>query len=321
MRNNRFAAGLALILALASSCAIAQQKSVRVLAGFAAGGTLDAMTRLFADALRVNLGQPMIVEIRAGASGLLAIEALRAAPADGSVLMTAASGTTMLLPNTYKNPPFDPTRDFIPVAQMGQVDFVLTVNAEVPAKTAVEFAALARSVPKYRTIGTPPRSNPHFLAMLFARAANVEVVHVPYKGSGPALTDLIGGQIAAAFLTVGEAQEMDRAGKVRILASSGARRSTLLPNVPTLRESGFDVEGSSWYAFFAPVGTPDPVVERLSMAIVEVAGSADLRARLIRAGIEPAGLPQKELAAKVRLEYEQIGNALRAAGFKQEMSF
>jgi len=315
MRKIRIAAVLAL-LAIVPFSAGAQQKPIRVIVGLSAGGSLDTMTRLFADKLRVILGQPVLVENRAGASGLIAIEALKAAPADGSVLLTAASGQITLLPNTYKTPRFDPTKDFIPVAQMAKVDFVLTVNTGVPAKTPAEFAAAAAKDPKYRTFGTAPGTNPDLLATLFSRAAKIDAVHVPYKGNGQAKLDLIGGQIAAAFLTAGEAIEIDRGGKARALASTGASRSRLMPNVPTLKESGYDVEGSAWFAFFAPAGTPDAVVERLSRAVVEAAASADLRDRLAHGAIETAGLPAKELAAKIRVEYEQIGSALRASGFK-----
>ena len=318
MRNVRISSALAILLTLASSGAAAQQKPVRVLVGLAGGGSLDTMTRLYADKLRVSLGQPFIVENRAGASGLIAIDALRAAPADGSVLMTAASGSITLLPNTFKSPRFDPTRDFVSVAQMAQVDFVLTTHPGVPAKTAAEFAALARSEAKYRTFGSAPGTNPHLLATGFARAAGITATHVPYKGNGQAMVDLIGGQISALFLTPGEALELNRSGKVRLLASSGARRSNLMPDVPTLKESGYEVEGSAWFAFFAPSGTPQTVIDRLGRAIVEAAASTDLRERLAHAGIEAAGLPAKDLAAKIRSEYQQIGNELRASGFEQQ---
>jgi len=317
-RSSRTSGVVALVLALASSGALAQQKPVHVLVGLAAGGSLDTMTRLYAESLRASLGQPFIVENRAGASGVIAIDALRAAPADGSVLMTAASGSITLLPNTYKKPRFDPTRDFVPVGQMAELDFVLTTHPAVPAKTATEFAALAKSDPKYRSFGSSPGTNPHLLAMAFARAAGIEAVYVPYKGNGQALVDLIGGQIAALFLTAGEALELGPSGKVRMLASSGARRSNLMPNVPTLKESGYDVVGSAWFAFFAPVGTPKETIDRLSAAIVQAAGSAELRERLAHAGIEAAALPSKELAAKIGSEYRQIGNDLRAIGFKQQ---
>ena len=315
MRNMRIAAVVTL-LAIVPFGAAAQQKPIRVMVGLSAGGSLDTMTRLFADKLRVSLGQPVLVENRAGASGLIAIDALKAAPADGSVLMTAASGSITLLPNTFKTPRFDPTKDFTAVAQMAQVDFVLTVNPGVPAKTPAEFAALAAKDPRYRTFGTAPGTNPHLLATMFSSAARIDAVHVPYKGNGQAMIDLIGGQIAAAFLTAGEAIEIDRGGKARALASSGGSRSRLMPNVPTLKESGFDVEASAWFAFFAPPGTPDAVVERLSRAVVEAAASADLRERLAHGAIETAGLPAKELAAKIRVEYERTGSALRISGFK-----
>ena len=318
MQTTRILVAFGLALGLVSSGAVAQQKPVRVLVGLAAGGSLDTMTRLFADKLSTGLGQTVIVENRAGASGQIAIDALRASPADGSVLMTAASGSITLLPHTFKSPRFDPTRDFISVAQMAQVDFVLTVNPGAPAKTAAEFAALARSEAKYRTFGTAPGTNPHLLATVFARAAGIEAVHVPYKGNGQALIDLIGGQIAAAFLTAGEALEHNRSGKLRMLASAGGRRSNLMPDVPTLRESGYDIEGSAWFAFFAPSGTPAAVVDRLGRAIVEASVNTELRERLTHAGIEAAGLDSKDLAAKIRLEYGRIADELRASGFRQQ---
>jgi len=315
MKIMRIAAVAALLAAVPFGAA-AQQKPIRLMVGLSAGGSLDTMTRLFADKLRVSLGQPVLVENRAGASGLIAIEALKAAPADGSVLLTAASGQITLLPNTFKTPRFDPTKDFVAVAQMAEVDFVLTVNPGVPAKTPAEFAAVAAKDSRYRTFGTAPGTNPHLLATMFSRAAGIDAVHVPYKGNGQAKLDLIGGQIAAAFLTAGEAVELDRGGKARALATTGAKRSIMMPNVPTLKESRFDVEASAWFAFFAPVGTPQEVIDRLSRAIVEAAASADLRERLAHAGIGAAGLPAKELAARIRSEYAQIGKELRTSGFK-----
>jgi tripartite-type tricarboxylate transporter receptor subunit TctC len=316
MRNIGIALALACILAFASPGAAAQQKSVRILVGLAAGGSLDTMTRLVAEKLRVSLGQPVIVENRAGASGLIAIDALRAAPVDGSVLMAAASGSITLLPNTFKSQRFDPTRDFSPVAQIAQIDFVLTVNPGVPARTVAEFAAAARSDPKYRVFGSAPGTTPHLIAMQFARAAGIAAVHVPYKGNAQALIDLVGGQIHAAFPAAGEVMELSKSGKVRMLAVAGARRSALLPDVPTLKESGFDAEGNAWFALFAPAGTPEPVVERLGRAAVDATETADLRERLAHAGIEAAGLLPRDLAAKIRSEYDQIARELRASGFK-----
>ncbi len=317
MKNIWIAASLASLLALAPG-ASAQQKPIRVLVTLAAGGSLDATTRLFAERLHESLGQPVIVENRAGASGRIAMEALKAAPADGSVLMASASGSITLLPNTFKTPPFDPNRDFAPVAQMAEVAFALTVNAGVPARTASEFAALAKADPAFRSIGSTPRSNTNLLAWGFARAADVPVVHVPYKGNGQAILDLIGGRISGAFLAIGEALQQRGSGKLRVLATTGARRSSLMPDMPTLKESGYDVEGSAWFALFAPAGTPPATVERLSRAVVEAAASPELRERLAHAGVETAPLSSKELAAKIRAEYQDIGRALRASGFQPD---
>lgn len=316
MRHVRIALALASLLAFAAPLAVAQQKSVRILVGLAAGGSLDTMTRLVAEKLRASLGQPVIVENRAGASGRIAIDALRSAPADGSVLMAAASGSITLLPNTFKRAPFDPTKDLTPVAQIAQIDFVLTVNPGVPAKTAAEYVAAARADARYRVFGSSPGTTPHLIASQFARAAGIDAVHVPYKGNAQALIDLVGGQIYAAFPAAGEVIELSKSGKVRMLAVAGGRRSVLMPNVPTLKESGYDVEGNAWFALFAPPGTPAAVIERLGHLVVDAAGSADLRERLAHAGIEAAGLPPKDLAAKISAEYERVGRELRASGYK-----
>ena len=318
MLNLGSAALAAIVLAIASTSVPAQQKPIRILVGLTAGGTLDNVTRLFADRLRVSLGQPVVVENRPGASGLIAIEALKAAPADGLVLLSSASGLITLLPHTFKTPRFDPTRDFLPVAQMAQGDFILSVNATTPARTAAEFAALAKSEPKFRSFGTPHGTNPHLLATMFANAAGFAPVQVPYKGNSQALTDLLGGQIAAAFLSAGEGLGLHRSGKIRILASTGSQRSSLMPDIHTLKESGYDVEGSAWFALFAPTGTPEGVVERLGRATVEVAASPEVRDRLTQFGVEAAGLAPKMFAEKIRVEYEHIGKQLRASGFKQQ---
>ncbi len=316
MHTNRISAVLTAGLFFLSCGAAAQQKSIRILVGLAAGGSLDTTTHLVAEKMRVSLGQPVIVENRAGASGLIAIDALRAAPPDGSVLLASASGSITLLPNTYKTPRFDPTRDFIAVAQLAQINFVLTVNPGVPAKTAAEFAAASRANPKLAVFGSAPGTNSHLLAIQFARAAGIQAVHASYKGNAQLLADLTGGQITAAFPAQGEVTELSHSGRVRMLAVSGARRSTLLPDVPTLKESGFDVAGDAWFSLFAPPGTPPAVVERIEKAAVQAVGTPELRQRLAHAGIEAAALSSKELAARIRTEYEQIGRELRASGFQ-----
>ena len=315
MHTHRIAAGLAAGLVFLSCGASAQQKPVHILVGLAAGGSLDVTTHLVAEKLRTSLGQPVVVDNRAGASGLIAIDALKSAPPDGTVLLAAASGGITLLPNTYKKPRFDPTRDFIPVAQLAKIDFVLAVNPAVPAKNAAEFAAAARADAKYRLIGSAPGTSTHLLAIKFAHAANFAAVHVAYKGNAQLLADLAGGQIAAAFPAQGEVMELAHAGKVRMLAVAGARRSAVLPDVPTLKESGFDVEGDAWFGLFAPPGTPPSVVARLEKATLDAVGSPELRERLLHAGIEAAGLPTREFAARIASEYAQMGRELRASGY------
>jgi tripartite-type tricarboxylate transporter receptor subunit TctC len=309
---------VALLLLLASPMAGAQQKPIRVLVGLSPGGAVEMVSRLYADKLRVALGQPVIVENRVGASGLIAMDALRASPADGSVLLFAPNGGVTLLPHTFRNPRFDPFKDVAPVAMVARLDVVLGVHPAVNAKTLAEFVALAKADQRYRSFGAAPGTIPHLLAALFAEAAGFEALHVPYKGAGQVAIDLIGGQLPASLITTGEGLPHSRAGKLRLLAMTGAERSPLMPEVPTMRELGYPVQANAWFGFYAPGATPPAVIDRLGRALVEASQTPEVRERLTQVGIEPDGRSSGETLKAMRADYEMWGKAVRIAGIQPQ---
>jgi len=308
----------AVLFALTAACAFAQQRPVRVLVGLAPGGAVEMVSRLYADKLRAALGQPVIVENRVGASGLIAMDALRAAPADGSVLLFAPNGGITLVSQTFRNPRFDPFKDVVPVAMVALVDIVLVVNAALNAKSVADFLALARSEARYRNFGSAPGTIPHLAAALFADAAGIDALYVPYKGAGQAIIDVLGGQLQASVVTSGDALPLHRAGKVRLLATFGAQRSPLMPDIPTMKESGFPLEVSGWFGFYAPAGTPAPTVERIGRALLEASRAPDVRERLAAVGMEAAGRLSQEVSIIMRSDYETWRRAIKIAGLQPQ---
>lgn len=307
-----------LLLAFMAATATAQQKPVRILVGLAPGGGVEMVSRVYADKLRAALGQPFIVENRVGASGLIAMDALRAAPADGSTLLFAPSGGITLISQTFKNPRFDPFKDVVPVAMVGLIDIVLVVNAAVNVKSVAEFVALARTDERYRAFGSAPGTIPHLVAALFADAAGLNLLHVPYKGAGQVIVDVLGGQLLASVVTPGEALPHHRAGKVRLLATFGAQRSPLMPDIPTMKESGYAVEAIGWYGFYAPAGTPADTIDRIGRVLVEASRTPDVRERLAAVGAEPAGRMSQEVSKIMRADYEMWRRAIAIAGLKPQ---
>ncbi len=313
-------ATVALVAALViPSSAAAQDKTMRILVGFPAGASLDAMTRIVAERMRVSLGHPVLVENRPGASGRLVMDALKAAPADGSTLVMTPLVTVVTAPHVYPNLRYDAFADFAPVAHTADFLFAFATGPGAPAKTLAEYVALARQDPKYANYASAaPGSLPHFFSLLFADTAGLKLNHIGYKGSAPAMTDLLGGQIAAFMGVVADIAPQHRAGKLRVLATSGAKRARELPEVPTFMELGYKLEGGGWYAAYAPAKTPKDALDRVSGAMVEAIRTPDVRAKLEALGMEPTGLPPAELARIHKADYEKWGPVIRASGFKPE---
>ncbi len=307
---------IALAAALVSHGAAAQQGTIKMLVGFPAGASLDAMTRMVADKMQASLGQNVIVENRTGAAGQIAMGALKASPADGSVLVMTPLVTIVTAPHIQELP-YDPFKDFAPVAHTANFLFAFAMGPATPAKSLKEYIGLVKQDVKYANYASAATGSlPHFFSLLFAEKAGLKLNHIGYRGTAAAMTDLLGGQIAAFMGTVSDVGPQHKAGKIVAVATSGATRSKHLPDIPTFKELGYDIEGGGWYAAYAPAGTPAPVIDRLSKAIIAALNEPDVRERLDNYGMEPTGLPPAELARIHRRDYEQWGPVIKASGFK-----
>jgi tripartite-type tricarboxylate transporter receptor subunit TctC len=307
---------LALVAALACGSAAAQQGTIKFLVGFPAGASLDAMTRMVAEKMQASLGQPVIVENRPGAAGQIAMNAVKTAAPDGTTLVMTPLVTIVTAPHIQKLP-YDPFNDFVPVAHAADFLFAFAMGPATPAKDLKSYIGLVKQDAKYGNYASAATGSlPHFFSLLFAEKAGLTMTHIGYKGTAQAMTDLLGGQIAAFMGTVSDVAPQHKAGKIVAVATSGATRSKHLPDVPTFKELGYDIQGAGWFAAFAPAGTPAPVVERLSKAIIAALNEPDVRQRLDNYGMEPTGLPPAELARIHKRDYDLWGPVIKASGFK-----
>ncbi len=312
-------AALAAACVLAAPPALAQEKTTKLMVGYPPGAGADTLTRLLADRMRTTLGQTVIVENKPGASGRIAVEQVKAAPPDGTVLLMTPLANVVAHPHSYANLRYNPFTDLEPVAHLANFQLAFAVGADVPAKTLAEYVALVKKEPKYGNYASAGAGSlPHFFGVMFGRAAGIEMTHVPYKGTAPALADLTGGQIAAFSGVIADVAQLEKAGKVRVLATSGAKRAAALPDVPTFREQGYDIEGTAWYALFAPAKTPKATVDRIAAAAIEAIKSPEVGGKLAAMGLEPTGLGPAELAVILKTDYDRWGPVIRASGFKGE---
>jgi len=309
---------LALLLALALALpAAAQEGTIKILVGFPAGAGLDTMTRMIAEKMRVSLGQPVVVENRPGAAGQIAMNAVKAAAPDGTTLVMTPLVTVVTAPHVFPKLQYDAFADFAPVAHAADFLFAFVVGPATPAKDLREYVALVKQDAKYGNYASAATGSlPHFFSLLFAEKAGLKMNHIGYKGTAAALTDLLGGQIASFMGTVSDIAPQHKAGKLRAVATSGAQRSRHLPDVPTFKELGYNIEGAGWYAAYAPAKTPPAVIDRLSKAIIAALKESDLREKLDNFGMEPTGLGPAELARIHRRDYDQWGPVIKASGFK-----
>jgi len=290
---------------------------IRILVGFAAGGTTDVAARLMADRIKDAFGQPVVVENKAGAGGRIAAEALKSAAPDGATLLLAPIAVPVLAPLVFKQLGYDPAKDFAPVAQVANYQFGFAVSADHSARTLPEFVAWARVHPMQANFGTPGAGTlPHFFGVMIGQATGISMGHVAYKGIAPLASDLAGGQIPAGISALSDLIELHRGGRLRIIATSGARRSPLLPAVPTFREQGFPaIEGTGWIGFYAPAKTPKPVIDHWSTVIVKVVQTPEMTERLIHLGLEPTGTTPEELAAIMAADTARWRPIIKASGF------
>jgi len=288
---------------------------VKVLVAYAPGGANDTIARLFAQELSEQLGQSFVVENRAGASGIPGTEAAARAAPDGYTLLLGAGGTMTINPGLFNKLPYDPLKSFDPVGLLARSPLVLVVPPSLPVNNVEELLSYAAKQPQGITFASPGAGTPlHLAGELFSRKADIDVVHVPYKGSVPALTDLMAGRVDMMFDVLGSSMEFVRAGRLRALAVSSTTRSAQLPDVPTVEQQGVkDFDVTSWFAYFVPAGTPRPIIDKLNAAINKAAESPEIRERLAPMGMEPAGGTPEALRTLVQTEQEKWADVIEKA--------
>lgn len=306
-------------LALPLRAQQASDKPLRIVTGFAAGGSVDTLARLIAERCRVSLGRPVIVENKTGASGRLAVETVKAAPPDGNAVMLVPHGPMTLFPFIYKSLRFDPAKDFQPIGRVSTSDYCLTTGPQTGSRDIASFKRAVAQDGKPASFGTPGAGTvPHFLGIQSAHAMGIPMTHVPYRGSVPALMDLAGGVISATVTPLTEPMEMHKAGKITILATMGASRTPFLDGIPTFKEQGMDIDISAWFAMYAPAGTPAAQVQSLNEALQAALADADTKEKMFRIGMVPAPSSPAELAALQARETKVWGPVVASSGFVPE---
>ncbi len=290
-------------------------RPVRVIVPFAAGGGADIVARQVFQGVSKELGQSFIIDNRGGAGGIIGTDAVAKSAPDGYTLLLGQSGPNAINPSVYKKLPYDASKDFVPVTQLTRYPYVIAVKKDLPVSTLAELIALAKSKPGALSLSTAGHgSSSHLAVELFKRQAGIDVVAVPYKGAGPALLDVVGGQVDMTFGDAASASKQAQAGSVKALAVTGAKRSPLIPDVPTAQEAGVPgFEASAWHAVLAPRGTPDEVVRKLNAAIVKVLSDPALKERLAQDGIEAVGSSPEQFNEALQAEIKKWGDVVRQA--------
>jgi len=305
-----------------SSLALAEYptKPIHLIVPFPPGGGNDTVARAIAQQISPELGQPVVIDNRPGAGGSVGAELAAKAPPDGYTLFLAGVGSHVVNPNLHKKLGYDPLKDFAPITLIASAPSVLVVNPKVPAQNIAEFTAYARAHPgvlNYASNGNG--SAAQLAAAMYESMAGVKMVHVPYKGIAPAMTDLMGGEVQLMFGTVVALVPHIQAGKLRALAVTGKKRSALLPEIPTLRESGLpEYEAGSWYGIEAPAGTPRAIIDQLNAVMVKALKQPEVARRLALDGAEVIGSTPEEFGAHIKAELERVGKVVRAAGIQIE---
>ena len=317
----RIARLLGVVAFALSTFAVAQTwpaKPIKWIVPFAPGGTTDILARTIGEKLTVALGQPVIVENKPGAGGGVGAEFTAKAPPDGYTIMGGTISTHAINASLYQSLPYDPVKDFVPITLIVRLPNLLVVNPDIPAKNVTELITLLKANPgKYSFASSGNGTSQHLSGELFKSMAGVDMQHIPYKGSPPALQDVVGGQVAMTFDNITTAWPLAKGGKLRALAVTTAKRSAVAPDVPTLSESGLaGYEIGSWQGVFAPAGTPPAIVKRLNAEIVKIINMPDVKEKLIGLGAEPVGNTSEEFAALVKTEVVKWAEVVKKSGAK-----
>lgn len=314
---------IASILVAVSGIAFSQDyptRPVRVVIPFPPGQATDIIGRVVMQKLGNSLGKGFVVENRPGANGIVGIESVVKSAPDGYTLLITASGSLVINPNLYSKLSYDPQKDLAPIALLGLVPLVVVAHPSLPVKSISELIALAKSKPAMLSYASSGTGSAQHLAMeLLKYRTGMNLLHVPYKGSAPAKNDLLSGQVPLMFDTVASSLSMIREAKLKPLGVGLAKRSAVLPNVPTLDEAGikgFEVAG--WSGLLAPVATPEKVVDQLNAEVLKILGQAEIKERIVNLGMEPASTTAKEFAAFIKSETAKWAQAVKVGGLKAE---
>ena len=316
---------LALSCGLAVLAPVAQAQSyptkpIRLIVPFPPGGGNDVIARVIAQKLGERLGQQVIVDNRAGANGIVGLQALMQSPPDGYTLAVGAAGPLAVNPSLYDKLPYDPLKDFSPITNMVNYPLLLVVHPSVPVKTTQDLINLAKAKPKQLYFASPGSGNSgHLAGELLNSMANVQTVHVPYKGQGPALSDLISGQVQMLYSSIPSVLPQVKSGQLNALAVGSAKRVPSLPDIPTISESGVPgYEAYSWVGMVAPAKTPKDIVNRLNREIVDILKQKDVSEKLNQQGALPVGDSPEQFGAYIKTEIEKWGAVVRAANIKAD---
>jgi tripartite-type tricarboxylate transporter receptor subunit TctC len=313
------AAGVAsYALGLSPTLSQALHSTARIMVGFPPGGPTDVIARLVAEQMK-SYASSTIVENRAGAGGRVVMDVLKNSPPDGSVMVLTPAVALCLYPHVYKSLSYNPQQDFIPVTTINTTAMLFVVGPMVPSsvKTLADFIAWCKSNPSQSSYGSPGAGSPlHFLGVQLSKAANFEYLHVPFQGTAPSIQSMLGSQIASCISPIGPFVPHLRAGTLRALATTGAQRSPLLPDVPTIAEAGYPaLEFAEWFGIFVPARTPSATVETLSNALRAALQTKEVQAGLANQSVEPGGLTPAEFAQQVKANYDRWGPIVKASGF------
>ena len=309
---------LSLAAGLAAAPALSQttfpNRVVRVIVPFPAGGSADVLARIVGEKLSTRWGQPVVVENRVGAGGNIGAEAVYRADPDGYTILSSPPGPLSINHNLYKQLPFDPAK-FVPITVLAIVPNVISAKMDLPVNSVKELIAYARANPgKVAYASQGNGSTSHLSAQMFATMAGVELVHIPYKGEGPALVDLVGGRVDMFVGNIAAALRFQQAGKVKFLAVTSTRRSPVAPEIPTAAEAGLPgLIASAWFALVAPPGTPNAIVQQINAAAVEALALPDVQKRFLEQGAEPVGNTTAEMAAFVKEEMVRWQSVIKSA--------
>jgi len=319
------------ILVLAALCALTGQhaaaqapgsypnRPIRMIAPSGAGGPVDVICRAVSQGLGEVLGQQLVVENRVGAAGLIGTETVVKSAPDGYTLLFGFSGPLAIVPNLNPNTPYDPQRDLVAISQVAVAPYVLLVHPSVPAKSVKQLVTLAKSRSGKMNFGSGGIGvGIHMAGELFKVAAGVNILHVPYKGAAPAMTALMAGEVDMMFNGMSPAIPHIKSGRVRALAVGGAKRSSLLPELPTVKEAGFEFNTEGWYGILAPRGTPPAIITRLHEATVRALAGPELKGILAKMAVETVGSSPADFARQIRDESAVWAKVIKAAGIKAQ---